>query len=310
MRARLPDASGRIDCDGVGIHYEVHGDGGPTILLLPTWMIIHSRFWKLQIPYLARHFRVVSYDSPGNGKSDRPLDPKAHGAYAHLIYTERVLDEVGADRAVLVGLSQGGEFGVSFAAEQPERMLGLALIGSGAAVLQQGPSERRKFINENFEKPYPPQTRSGVALGHRDDPLQWTKYNRQYWLDDLEDFAWFFFGHCFPEPHSTKQIEDCAGWTIETTGELLGAEADAPNGDVNTYRAWAERIRCPVLLIHGTDDYIVPIAVSEELARITGAELVTLKGSGHIPLAREPVKVNLLIKDFVDRVTAREVALT
>jgi pimeloyl-ACP methyl ester carboxylesterase len=162
---------------------------------------------------------------------------------------------------------------------------------------------------EHFELPYPTLQPTRVSLGVRDDRGDWTKYNRQYWLDELEDFGWFFFGHCFPEPHSTKQIEDCAGWTMETSGELLGAEWDAPNGDVETYRNWASQVRCPVLLIHGTDDYIVPIAVGEELARLTGAELVTLEGSGHIPLAREPVKVNLLLKEFVDRIVSSRVAV-
>ncbi len=304
MRARQPDSSGHVDCDGVQIFYEVHGDGEPTILLLPTWMILDSRFWKLQVPYLARHFRVITYDPPGNGKSDRPLDPAHHGVYAHLRYTESVLDEVGADSAFLVGLSQGGHFGISFAAERAERVDGLVLIGPATPVLTTGPSERSRYIMDNFEKPYPPQPPSALKTGGRDDRGDWTKYNRQYWLDDLEDFAWFFFGHCFPEPHSTKQVEDCVGWTLQTSGELLGAEWDARNGDVETTRDWARRVRCPVLLIHGTDDYIVPLPVSEELARLTGAELVTMEGSGHIPLAREPVKVNLLIKDFVDRVTA------
>jgi pimeloyl-ACP methyl ester carboxylesterase len=302
MRAREPDRSGRIDCDGVQISYEVHGEGEPTLLLLPTWTVIHSRFWKLQVPYLSRHFRVITYDSPGNGRSDRPLDPDAHGVYAHLGYTGRVLDEVGARAAFLVGLSQGGQFGVSFAAENPDRVRGLALIGAAVPVLQAGPSERGRYIMEHFEKPYPPRPQSAVPRGGRDEPGDWAKYNRRYWLDDLEDFAWFFFGHCFPEPHSTKQIEDCVGWTLETTGELLGVEWDAPYGDIEAYRDWASRVDCPVLLIHGSDDHIVPPEVSEELARLTGAELVTMEGAGHIPLARDPVKVNLAVKDFVDRV--------
>ena len=56
MRARYPDAEGRVVRDGVALGYEVHGNPAatdrPTILLLPTWTIIHSRFWKMQVPYL------------------------------------------------------------------------------------------------------------------------------------------------------------------------------------------------------------------------------------------------------------------
>ena len=75
MRAREPDATGYVDQGGVKLHYEVFGDGTPTLLLMPTWTIVHARFWKAQVPYLARHFRVVTYDGPGNGRSDQPLAP-------------------------------------------------------------------------------------------------------------------------------------------------------------------------------------------------------------------------------------------
>src|SRR5215207_5245244 len=78
MHARHADAEGYIEHLGVKIHYEVHGAGGPTLLLLPTWTIIHKRFWKMQVSYLARHYRVVTYDGPGNGRSDRPVTPEPY----------------------------------------------------------------------------------------------------------------------------------------------------------------------------------------------------------------------------------------
>src|SRR2546421_4441275 len=61
MRARYPDGDGYVERDGVKVAYEVFGDGHePTILLLPTWSIIHSLVWKMQVPYLARHHRVIT----------------------------------------------------------------------------------------------------------------------------------------------------------------------------------------------------------------------------------------------------------
>ena len=66
-RARYPDEEGYVERDGVRVFYEVYGSGEPTVLLLPTWSIIHSRQWKMQIPYLARHCRVVTFDGRGNG---------------------------------------------------------------------------------------------------------------------------------------------------------------------------------------------------------------------------------------------------
>ena len=66
-RACYPETEGYVERDGVSVFYEVYGEGKPTILLLPTWSIVHSRCWKAQIPYLARHFRVVAFDGqPGD----------------------------------------------------------------------------------------------------------------------------------------------------------------------------------------------------------------------------------------------------
>jgi pimeloyl-ACP methyl ester carboxylesterase len=103
-----PDTEGYVDSDGVRLHYEVTGDGDLTILLLPTWTVIHKRFWKAQVPYLSRHFRVVSYDGPGNGRSDRPLDPAAYHHDVQTRHARAVLDATGTGRALVVGLSQAG----------------------------------------------------------------------------------------------------------------------------------------------------------------------------------------------------------
>jgi pimeloyl-ACP methyl ester carboxylesterase len=77
-RAHHPDQEGWAERDGVRLFWERYGDGEPTILLPPTWEIVHSRFWKGQVPYLARHTRVVTFDPRGNGRSDRPGDYEAY----------------------------------------------------------------------------------------------------------------------------------------------------------------------------------------------------------------------------------------
>src|SRR5438132_11313358 len=94
MRARYPDQEGHVDRDGVKIHYEVFGSGERTIFFLPPWAIVHSRIWKAQVPYLARHFRVLTHDPRGNGISaavfiapsvplgeDHPLESAVNAAF-------------------------------------------------------------------------------------------------------------------------------------------------------------------------------------------------------------------------------------
>jgi len=73
-RALYPSEEGYVERDGVRVFYEAYGQGDSTVLLLPTWSIVHSRTWKAQVPYLARHFRVLRFDPRGNGRSDRPAE--------------------------------------------------------------------------------------------------------------------------------------------------------------------------------------------------------------------------------------------
>ncbi|MGE5136275.1 MAG: alpha/beta fold hydrolase [Gemmatimonadota bacterium] len=286
MRARQPDAEGYAQCGSVNIGYEVFGDGAPTLLLLPAWTIIHSRFWKLQVPYLADHFRVVTFDRPGNGRSDRTPDPDAYRVDAVARQALAVLDATGTDRAVLVSLSQGAVESVRLAAGHPERVLGAIFIGP-ALKLEPDHAERSAAA-ARFLDPAPAS------------PQRWERLNARYWMDHYEDFAAFFFSECFPEPHSTKQREDCAGWAAETTPDILLADAQAAAGP-EALSGWAEKVQAPVLVIHGSDDRISPLSRAESLARDTGGDLVVLEGAGHIPLARDPVRVNLLIREFAGK---------
>ena len=133
MRARQPDDSRRVERDGVGVHWERFGDGEPTILLLPTWSIIPSRHWKLQVPYLARHHRVVTFDGRGSGRSDRPAGPAAYTRHEYVADALAVLDAAAVERAVLVALSRGRGVGAA-ARRRP------SAIASSAS----SPSRRRR----------------------------------------------------------------------------------------------------------------------------------------------------------------------
>jgi len=285
-RARYPNADGYVERDGVRIFYEVYGEGRPTILLMPTWSIIHSRFWKMQVPYLARHFRVVVFDGRGNGRSDRPPHPEAYVEAEYADDALAVLDATGTEHAVVVSLSRGAERSLLLAAEHPERVDGLAFI---APALPLGSSLPRGRAAQMFDEP------RGSYEG-------WEKWNRHYWLEDYEDFLEFFFSQAFTEPHSTKQREDAVGWGLDTDAATLVATQLAQRfEDADEVRAVTDRIRCPVLVIHGSDDAIRPHDVGAALAEMTGGALATLEGSGHCPQARDPVKVNLLLRDFAER---------
>ena len=109
-RARQPDATGFIERDGVRVFWGRYGEGAPTLLLMPTWSLFHSRHWKFQIPYLARLFRVVTFDGRGNGRSDRPEESAAYADTEYVADALAVLEATDTHRAVVIGMSMGAGY--------------------------------------------------------------------------------------------------------------------------------------------------------------------------------------------------------
>ncbi|HEV2061659.1 MAG TPA: alpha/beta fold hydrolase [Solirubrobacteraceae bacterium] len=282
-RARYPDAAGFVERDGVRVFYESYGSGEPTMLFVPPWAIVHSRCWKMQIPYFARHCRVLTFDPRGNGRSDRPSEPIAYTEREYAADALAVLDATASDRAVLVTLSLGAERCLVLAAEHPERVAGVVFIAPSLPI---APGHVQRAVHAFDDE--------------LDTDDGWAKYNARYWLRDYPSFVEFFMSQCLTEPHSTKPTEDAIGWGLETDGETLLTLSSAPALEERDIRELCARVRCPVLVLHGDEDAISPLERGEALAEATGGELVTLAGSGHFPQARDPVKVNLLLRGFVE----------
>ena len=299
MRARYPDRDGFVERDGVKVFYEVYGDGNPTIVLMPTWPIVHSRMWKAQIPYLARHHRVVTLDPRGNGRSDRPRDPEAYTDDQYVADALQVMDATGTERAVLVGLCPGVRWSVELAVHHPHRVLGLVALAPGVPFLSP-PHDFRAKAMETFDEVVP-------------ESDEWSsRENRHYWLRDYRGWAEYHSGSVFmlPEPHSSKLYDDLVEWALETDAETLLITRDAPPGDLfpetkEQAEDLCRRVRCPVLVIHGTDDLCQPISRAERFAELTGGRLVVLEGGGHAAFGRHPVVVNLEIERFVDSIRPR-----
>ncbi len=289
--ARAPDEQGIVTRDGVRIHWERYGAGAPAILLFPSWSIVHSRMWKGQIPYLARHASVITFDGRGNGLSDRPAETSAYGAIEYVEDAAAVLDAAGIEQACIVGLSLGGLYTALFAGRYPERVLGAAILSPTIPFLV--PPGFGRDAN-----PFDAELETDEG---------WAKFNRHFWLRDFRGFLEFFFREMFPESHSTKQIEDGVTWGLDTDAETLIATRGSTSGvaSAEEVETLLRGLRCPVVVIHGTDDHIVEFERGVRVAELTGRELVRLEGSGHAPQARDPVQINLVLRDLLDRVSGR-----
>ena len=119
----------KINRDGVAIFYEVHGNGEP--LLLTHGFSSTSAMWQGQIEALAKDHKLVLWDMRGHGQSDYPDDPNAYSEQLTVGDMAAILDAVGADRAIVGGLSLGGYMSLAFCRAYPQRVRALLIIDTG-----------------------------------------------------------------------------------------------------------------------------------------------------------------------------------
>jgi predicted glycosyltransferase len=180
----------------------------------------------------------------------------------------------------VVTLSLGAQRTLILADRHPERVEGAVFI-CPTVPLGSGPDRHDVPFEEEL-----------------DSDEGWAKENRHYWLRDWPGYLEFFFSQMFNEPHSTKQIEDCVGWGLETDAEtiLIGEQAEFLT-EQETLEI-CTRFRPRALVVQGDSDLIIGADHGVELARALDCPLVMLEGSGHGPHARDPVAVNLLLRSF------------
>jgi pimeloyl-ACP methyl ester carboxylesterase/predicted glycosyltransferase len=232
---------------------------------------------------------VITFDPRGNGKSDRPDTAAAYSYWECVKDGRAILEATGTETALLAGLCDGGGYALMLAATQPAAALGVAAIAPCVPRLTPSHPNYKRFPSTE-----PLDTDEG-----------WAKWNVHYWRRDFRGFLDFFFSQQFPEPHSTKQIEDCVGWGLDGSAEALilaDEEAPMPFATEEEARSLCRRVRCPVLVVHGELDGCQPLERAVAVAELTGGTLVALEGAGHLPQARHPVKVNGLLREFADSV--------
>ena len=284
-RARYPDEEGFVERDGVRVFYEVYATGGPTVLLLPTWALIHSRHWKMQIPFLARHCRVVTFDGRGNGRSDRPRAPR-HTRSASSRPTRSRSWTRRRRNAPSSSACRARRSGAS-CSPRSIRSASPAPRSSGR------PSRwRRRCPNA----PSIPSTSGSIptkggrsttcttgcgTIGTSSSSSSGSASRSRTRRSRSRT----------PSAGRSRRPPRCSRTTTPastcrsaaTSGSSAGAFA------VRCSSCTATRTRC-----HSH-------ARGAALAEATGGQLVTLEGSGHFPQARDPVVINLLVQEFVER---------
>ena len=222
-------------------------------------------FWES----LGRGCSVVRYDRLGVGMSDREIGPEDLSLERDVAMLEAVLDELGWERAVLIGGSSGGCAAITFAARFPDRVERLLLYGAYADGGSIAPEQVRAAVVG--------AVRSHWGLGSRV-------------LADV------FLGDVGTREHERFARFQRAATSAETAAALLELTYR------NDVRDELARVQVPTLVLHRRSDRAIPYRLGRELAAaIPHAALVPLEGSAHFPCAGDTDSVVRAARSVLDR---------
>jgi len=245
--------------------WEAHGDGAPVLLV--HGLGYTRQGWGPLRGLLASRFRVLSYDNRGIGESEIPPGPYTVAELAE--DAAGVLDAAGFERAHVVGASLGGMAAQLLAAEQPQRVERLVLVGTtpGGAGAYPLPQQTLALMAEAASLPPEVALRrfveNALAPG---SPL----------VDEV--FA-----------YRQQHPPDPAGWAAQAAA---GASWDADGR--------LARIVAPTLVVAGTADAVVDPRNAQLLAdAIPGAKLELVDGAGHLPFWERPGEFAALVERFL-----------
>lgn len=228
-----------IDREGVKIHYEVYGSGPP--LLLTHGYSSTSAMWQGQIEALSEHHTLVLWDMRGHGQSDYPADPAAYSEALTVADMAALLDEVGADRAIVGGLSLGGYMSLAFHRAHPQRVRALLIIDTGPGFKKDDARDawnrRAHDTGDRFE-------REGLAV-----------------LKSLS------------RERSSVSHRDASGLARAARGMLAQRDARVIES--------LPDIKVPSLVVVGADDAPFIAASDYMAAKIPGAKKVVIPAAGH-----------------------------
>ncbi len=286
---QLADPDSRfVEINGLQVHYKIAGQGEPTLVLLHGFgASIFS--WREVMKPLADSLAseigtVIAFDRPAFGLTERPLPGEwegesPYGAEAQVELTVGLLDELGVERAILVGNSAGGTIALLTALAYPKRVQALVLVD--AAVYAHGGSLGLISFLANT----PQMQRLGPLVARR--IRNWgLDFARSAWHDPSKITAEVWEGYIKP-----LQAEnwDRALW------EMMRASRSS---DLEERLA---EIQMPCLVITGDDDRIVPTEQSIRLADdLPDAELVVIPNCGHVPHEECPEPFLQAVTDFLE----------
>lgn len=263
-----------IEINGVNIHYKEAGAGERTFILLhPFGGSTYS--WREVMDEFAKYGRVIAYDRPAFGLTERPLpgewEENPYGMKANVEILRELLDSMGVEKAVLVGNSAGGGVAVAFALEYPERIDELILVDPGV-----GGGRGPQFPAWALPVMWTPQMRHLGPLMMRDYQESLPRTLERGWFDQTK------LTNEIRERH--LQILKIKNWD-KAFYELTFAPA------YPELRPLLPNLTVPVLVVAGQEDRLIRSWYFEAVAtEIPEATLNLIPQCGHMPQEECPTE--------------------
>jgi len=258
--------------DDIQLYYEEHGQGEPLLLIMGLGASIMS--WSEQIPTFSREFRVIAFDNRGAGRSDKPAVRYTIARFAD--DAAGLMDALGIDSAHVYGQSMGGFIAQELALRHPQRVRTLVLGSTSCG-------GRQAIVGS-------PENLAIIGMMNVLSPRE-----------AAEKGLPLFYSEEFIRRHHDALIErSLREAELRPPPDAFGRQVQAA-GRHKTFDRLPD-IRCPTLVITGSDDRVVPADNSRILTeRILGAELAVLPGAGHGYLVEKAAESNAIVLKFLCR---------
>jgi pimeloyl-ACP methyl ester carboxylesterase len=264
-----------VQVDNGSIYVESSGTGTAIVLIHAGYL--DSRMWDKQFELFSRSYRVIRYDVRGFGNSSEQT-----GKYSDAADLRMVLDKLGVERAILIGVSNGGRIALDFAVENPPAVIALVLMDSGVSGYKPENTEEEHIWDqfEAHEIKYNQLVREGNFRGAAAiDVDLWTNQVPNKLRESLLDIA---------EENARK------------------SSAYPPNLQTSPVPPAFERlaqIRVPVLVLLGSKDLPGSILQGKRIHRtIIGSEFKVIEGADHIPSLSRTEEFNTTVMEFLNRI--------
>ncbi len=251
----------------INLYYEVNGQGHPILFI--HGLGSSTRDWELQVPFFSKHYQVVTFDTRGHGKSDKPPGPYTISLFA--ADTVELIKGLGLTPPHVVGISLGGIIALQLAVSAPDLVRSLTIVNAGPEFIVRTIKERLLVLQRQLIVRLLGMRKMGEFLSKRLFPKPGQEKLRQLFIERWAE----------NDPQAYRDaMRAIVGWSV--TDQL------------NT-------IQCPTLVIAADQDY-TPVTVKEAyVARIPQAELKVISDSRHATPVEQPEKFNETLMAFLLR---------